>query len=76
MEHEGGGLPIRHSIICSTNPRLARRLGPQVHFAFCQVALAEEAGRNPAADQGDEEDDGHDYPLVVGLNPGVFVRLC
>ena len=62
-------LPIRHSIIRGPNPCLARRLELHVHLAFCQVAFAEEAGGDPAADEGDEKDDRHDDPLVVRLNP-------
>lgn len=62
-------------IIRRPNPRLARRLELHVHFAVCQVAFAEEAGGDPAADEGDEEDDGHDDPLVVGLNPEK-VSMC
>ena len=68
-------ISIRTRIICRTKPSLTRRLELHVHLAFGQVAFAEEAGGDPAADQGDEEDDRHYDPLVVGLDPARLLVL-
>lgn len=68
-------ISIRTRIISRTNPSLTRRLELHVHLAFGQVAFAEKAGGDPAADEGDEEDDGHYDPLVVGLDPGRLLIL-
>ena len=53
-----------------------RRCELEISLAFAEVAFTEQTSKNPTADEGNEEDDGHDDPLVVGLYPVGEVSLC